>query len=93
MALDAKLIVFTSNRNGNGDLYLINSDGTGERRLTNDPADDGAATWSPDSTQLIFDSNRDGDYELYRMDLNGAIPNATQLTFNNLDDRWPIWAQ
>ncbi len=90
---DGARIVFSSNRNGQGDLYLIKIDGTGEQRLTNDPADDGAASWSRDSSQLVFDSNSDGDYEIYRMDLNGGLPRAIQLTNNNVDDRWPLWYQ
>lgn len=90
---DGKRVVFSSNRNGAGDLYLVNSDGTGERRLTSDAGDDGAGSWSPSGNELIFDSNRDGDYEIYKMDLNGSIPNATQLTVNSVDDRWPLWNQ
>ncbi len=90
---DGSKVVFSSNRNGQGDIYLINIDGTGERRLTNDPADDGAASWSRDGEQLIFDSNRDGDYDIYQMHLTLPLPNAAQLTNNSVDDRWPLWYQ
>jgi Tol biopolymer transport system component len=88
---DGTKVAFASNRSGTGNLYLINIDGSGERRLTNHAADDGAASWSPDGSEIVFDSNRDGDYELYRMNL-GTL-NVTQLTFNNIDDRWPLWYQ
>ena len=70
---------------------MINIDGANEQRLTSDPADDGAASWSPDGSSIVFDSKRDGDYEIFRLTLsNGAI---TQLTVNNVDDRWPLWFQ
>ncbi|MBA3945646.1 MAG: PD40 domain-containing protein [Herpetosiphonaceae bacterium] len=88
---DGKEIAFTSDRNGAGDVYLMKLDGTGERRLTADLADDAAPTWSPDGTQLAFQSNRDGDYEIYKLD-NKSL-SVTQLTFNSVDDQWPIWAQ
>ncbi len=90
---DGSKVVFSSNRNGLGDIYMINLDGSGERRLTSDAADDGAASWSRDGGQLIFDSNRDGDYEIYRLDLGVALPNPVQLTNNGVDDRWPLWYQ
>jgi hypothetical protein len=88
---DGRLVVFSSNRNGQGDLYTINIDGTGERRLTSDPADDGAASWSFGGLELVFDSNRGGDYEIFRLNLDTLA--TTQLTDNNVDDRWPLWEQ
>jgi Tol biopolymer transport system component len=88
---DGTRVVFASNRNGAGELYMINVDGTGEMRLTSDPADDGSASWSPEGDAIIFDSNRDGDYEIYRLDLESGF--ITQLTVNDVDDRWPIWGQ
>ena len=88
---DGTKIVFSSNRDGEGDLYVINIDGTGERRLTTGGRDDGSASWSPDGTEIVFDSNRDGDYELYKMNVETQA--VTQLTFNEVDDRWPVWYQ
>jgi hypothetical protein len=88
---DGRRIVFSSNRDGDGDLYVINVDGTGERRLTSGTRDDGSASWSPDGTEIVFDSNRDGDYELYKMNVQTMA--TTQLTFNEVDDRWPVWYQ
>lgn len=89
---DGKQVVFSSNRNGQGDLYLINLDGTGERRLTSDPADDGAASWAANGYEIAFDSNRSSHYQIYRMDINNPAQ-ITQLTDGDADNRWPIWEQ
>ena len=74
--------MFDSDRDGNSEIYLINADGTGEKRLTNNPADDGHPNWSPDSSRIIFDSSRDTPdpkadwwdqyHDLYSMKLDGT---------------------
>jgi Tol biopolymer transport system component len=38
----------------NWEIYVMNADGSGQRRLTRDPAIDGGATWSPDGRKLLF---------------------------------------
>jgi Tol biopolymer transport system component len=43
---------------GNYEIYVMNADGTGIRRLTNHPADDGWPAWSPDGTRIAFSSLR-----------------------------------
>ena len=42
---DSSTIVFSSNRNGNWDLYTIQADGTGLTRLTDTPGDELEPTW------------------------------------------------
>jgi hypothetical protein len=42
-------IAFASDRHGNFEIYVMNADGTGMERLTNDPADDVDPAWSPAS--------------------------------------------
>jgi Tol biopolymer transport system component len=44
---DGKQIVFMSDRDGNPELYKMNSDGSEILRLTNNPAEDSQASWSP----------------------------------------------
>lgn len=43
-------IVFRSDRTGNGDTYLMNTDGSGLRRLTGGDSTDTRPEWSPDGT-------------------------------------------
>ena len=40
-------IAFLSDRDGNGEIYVMNADGTGQTRLTNNPALDWFPAWSP----------------------------------------------
>jgi len=51
---DGKQIVFTSNRDQQAEIYVMNSDGSGQKRLTRRPGDDWAPDFSPDGKQIAF---------------------------------------
>src|SRR5437660_12133039 len=53
-APDGSSIVFTSDREGSADLFRVKPDGSGIERLTDSPAYDDQAAFSPDSKQLVF---------------------------------------
>jgi TolB protein len=44
---DGKKIVFQSQRDGNLEIYVMNVDGSEQKRLTNNPAQDDFPSWSP----------------------------------------------
>lgn len=69
---DGKRIVFTSNRTGNTDLFLINDDGSGLQQLTGSPASDNFAQWFPQGDRIVFASTRDGNWEIYTMNADGS---------------------
>ena len=55
---DGRRIVFTSNRDGNFELYAIGVDGRGERRLTRTPRqDESGARYSRDGRRILYESN------------------------------------
>jgi uncharacterized repeat protein (TIGR01451 family) len=84
-------VLFTSTRGGNADIYSMYTDGTGEARLTSNPAEDGNAVWSPDHTKIAFVSHRDGNYEIYAMNPDGS--GQTRLTTNGgFSDLSPSWS-
>src|SRR3954451_13085105 len=53
-------IAFTSSRDGNSEIYSMNSDGSGGVGLANGPGKYGAPAWSPDGSKILFVSSRSG---------------------------------
>jgi Tol biopolymer transport system component/Iap family predicted aminopeptidase len=51
-------IVFTSDRDGDLELYRMNADGSGVARLTDAPGYDGGAFFSPDCSRLVWRAAR-----------------------------------
>ncbi len=63
---------------GRNQICIIDPDGSNWRRLTSDDqANHGGASLSPDGQRVVFDSSMSGEYEIYEMDLAG---NQTRLT-------------
>ena len=65
--------------NGQQDLWVVGTDGSGGRQLTNDAAIDRRPRWSPDDKRLMFDSTRgDGSYQVWTIAPDGGA--LTQVT-------------
>ena len=64
-------IVFSSNRNGNFEIYMMNPDGSQQVRLTNHRANDLGPVFSPTGEDILFVSERSGERDLYIMRANG----------------------
>jgi Tol biopolymer transport system component len=86
---DNRLLAFESDRDGNVEIYSMSADGSGQTRLTNNPAEDEHPSWSPDGRSIVFDSNRDGHFQIYKMSMDGS--NQIRLTDDPKDDRHPYW--
>ncbi|HEX3100262.1 MAG TPA: DUF5050 domain-containing protein, partial [Pyrinomonadaceae bacterium] len=71
-------IVYSSLMTGDPEIWSSNADGSEQRQLTNDPADDISPFVSPDNRYIYFDSNRTGKIHIWRMDIDGT--NQTQVT-------------
>ena len=70
-SLSSEKIVFSSNRDGNWEIYIMNPDGTRQERLTYDRAVDCEPVISPTGDRILFTSNRRGTRDLYLMDVDG----------------------
>jgi TolB protein len=96
-------ILFTTDRDGDFELYTIRPDGSGLRRLTNSPGNDAHSIWSDDGEWIVFSSGRKGfkdemalydgvpqPYgEIFAMRADGS--DVRQLTDNKWEDATPGW--
>ena len=87
---DGKWVVFTSNRNGPYDIYLVHPDGSGLEQLTHDEAFDDQASFSPDGEKLAFVSSRSGQADIYIFDL--ATRTTVNITNHAGGDFRPCWS-
>src|SRR5215213_4837359 len=73
---DGKWIAFSSERNGNLDVYLMPSGGGNAKQLTSHSTDDVVLGWSADSKSVLFSSNRGEDFmpQLYLVSTEGGMP-------------------
>ena len=92
-------IAFQSDGDGNRDgnqenyeIYVMDSDGNNQQRLTDNDFFDIAPSWSPAGERIVFASNPDGkheNYEIYVMENDGG--NQQKLTNNPHRDNAPEW--
>ncbi len=93
-AIDTQ-IAFSSDRDGNLEIYAIDTDGTNLVRLTNNPARDTQPAWSPDGRKIAFASDRRNGFslEIYVMNADGG--GLVQLTSDHppaVNDESPSWS-
>ena len=87
-------IVFTSNRDGNDEIYVMNSDGSNQTRLTNNNVKDWFPKWSPDGEKIAYLSEVNGKNQLFVMNKDGS--NQKQISFDlNIYNgyEWIEWSQ
>lgn len=83
---DGQQIVFSSDRdhpvkphaffsfavNRTGDIFVMNSDGTKTKKLTNSESWDGSPIYSQDGKEILFYSERTGDARIWKMNPDGT---------------------
>jgi dipeptidyl aminopeptidase/acylaminoacyl peptidase len=57
---------------GRTDIWVMDADGSDQRRLTSDPASDHSPVWAPDGGHLYFLSSRSGSSQVWRLDMAGG---------------------
>ena len=87
---DSSKIAFTSDRDGNAEIYVMDADGGNPVNLTNHSRTDAAPDWSPDGKRIVFYSDREEQSDIYVVDADGA--NLVKLTDHPAQDRLPSWS-
>ena len=84
-------IAFVSMRDGNGEIYVMNIDGSDPQRLTNYRQWDGFPDWSPDGSQIAYYSYLSSEHWVIMiMNADGSHPR--QLTEGESCDGAPHWS-
>ena len=87
-------IAFTSTRDGEVEIYVMDADGGNPQNLTNNNGLDTYPSWSPDGMRIAFMSDRHLDplnrnWDIYVMDAEGGNPqNLTDHPFPDMDPSW-----
>jgi TolB protein len=84
------LLAFESHRDGNGEIYLLDTLSGELLDLTRNPAEDRAPAWRPDGSAIAFESHRDGNWEIYVLSLTDY--SLTRLTDHPAYDGAPSWS-
>ena len=87
---DGSKVAFASDRTGDWEIYVVETDGTGLTRVTFDRGNDARPVWSPDGSKIAFESDRDDNWEIYVANADGTNP--TRLTDDPGADRNPVWS-
>ena len=91
LAVNTARIVFTSMRDDNLEIYVMDAVGGNQERLTNNPSNDRDPDWSPDGTRIAFVTGRDGGVsQIYVMDADGK--NLIRLTDGPRHKSGPDWS-
>jgi TolB protein len=86
----SKIVYTTQNDSNNSDIFIMNSDGTNIKNLTNNPPgiDIGSSVFSPDGNNIIYIDDTNGNSDIFMMDLDGN--NIINITKSEIDEGSPI---
>lgn len=86
---DGTKVAFASSREGSSDIYVMNADGAGTKRLTTSAENDQQPAWSSDGQRIVFARSLD-DGRLFVMDADGG--GQRRLTGDALEEGEPAWS-
>ena len=89
-APDSQTVIYSSEADGNSDLYVVDLRGRVRTRLSQTASNEGHPAYAPDGTTIAFETDRDGNYEIYKARANGEGP--LRLTFDPARDMAPSWS-
>ena len=87
---DGTQLLFSSDRSGNDDLWMMPTEGGEMRQMMLDPAPDWDPVLSPDGSRIVFYSYRSGKRDIWVMPVGGGP--AKQVTFDKAGNSHPSWS-
>ena len=87
---DGKRLAFASARDGDYEIYVINLDGSGERRLTDNASYDMYPAWSPNGQWIAYESGDQQHLQIHLMHPDGT--GDRRITHDDAQDRFPAWS-
>ena len=84
--------MFKSDRdNRHYEIYVMNADGAGQTRITNNSSDsESLPSWSPDGTHIVYSSDKETSYKIFKLNADGS--GTSEKLSNNDTDRAPFWS-
>ncbi|MHC1740852.1 MAG: TolB family protein [Anaerolineaceae bacterium] len=89
---DGTKIAFSSNKNGQWDIYILDLSTKSVFQVTQSKAYDSAPSWSPDGQYLIYQTLTDKNLDLMIQSANDLNSPPIQLTANSGDNFDPAWS-
>jgi Tol biopolymer transport system component len=83
-------LVFTSDRDGDWDIYAMSIDSSEVHQLTDDPSADTGPAISPDGQTIAFVSDRAGSLDIWTMSTTGV--DLQRITTSEHPDSAPAWS-
>jgi TolB protein len=87
---DGKRIIFSSNRNGEFELYTMDVHGSHVVQLTHKGSYNTSPSWSPDGKLIAFESDRQGSASIYTMWADGTHVRRITYPPSGYDSQ-PAW--
>lgn len=78
LTMSVRTVTEKPERMSEREIFIVNTDGTGLRRITRSPGSDHGVSWSPDGKTLTFASYRFGPADIFAVDIDGS--NERNLT-------------
>ncbi len=86
---DGERLAFSSNRDGDYEIYVLHLETGDLRQITDDDGSDSHPAWSPDGRRIAFSSNRAGQSDIFLIDTDGGAPvQLTNSPFGAYDPNW-----
>lgn len=89
---DGKQVAFSSNRDGQWDIFLLNLTTDEITKITNTKTYDGSPAWSPDGQYIIFETLNGNDVDLVIQSIIDSNSAPIQITEKAGDNFSPAWS-